>query len=173
MSRLSIQKVRSAAAVALLLSILLLAACGGAGPTELTIVASEYAFEVPEEIPAGTVSIRLENTGQEPHHAQLVRLNDGVTMDQFMAAGGTMISVAKGNRSSQVREACAKHRGFYLGSIGGVAANLAEHCIRKVDVLEYPELGMEAIWRIEVENFPAFIVIDDKGNDFFKELNLG
>ena len=86
MFRLSIQKVRSAAVVALLLSILILAACGGAGPTELTIVASEYAFEVPEEIPAGTVSIRLENTGQEPHHAQLARLNDGVTMDQFMAA---------------------------------------------------------------------------------------
>ena len=94
-------------------------------------------------------------------------------MDVFMAQGGTMISVAKGNRSPAVREACRKHRGFYLGSIGGVAANLAEHCIRKVEVLEYPELGMEAIWRIEVENFPAFIVIDDKGNDFFKELNLG
>jgi fumarate hydratase class I len=94
-------------------------------------------------------------------------------MDLFMAQGGTMISVAKGNRSPAVREACRKHRGFYLGSIGGVAANLAEHCIRKVEVLEYPELGMEAIWKIEVENFPAFIVIDDKGNDFFKELNLG
>ena len=94
-------------------------------------------------------------------------------MDQFMAAGGTMISVAKGNRSSAVREACKKHGGFYLGSIGGVAANLAEHCIKKVEVLEYPELGMEAIWKIEVENFPAFIVIDDKGNDFFKDLNLG
>jgi fumarate hydratase class I len=94
-------------------------------------------------------------------------------MHDFMAAGGTMISVAKGNRSAQVRDACAKHGGFYLGSIGGVAANLAEHCIKKVEVHEYPELGMEAIWRIEVENFPAFIVIDDKGNDFFKELNLG
>ncbi len=94
-------------------------------------------------------------------------------MDVFMAEGGTMISVAKGNRSPAVREACKKHRGFYLGSIGGVAANLAEHCIKKVEVLEYPELGMEAIWRIEVEDFPAFIVIDDKGNDFFKELNLG
>ncbi|MBZ0138838.1 MAG: FumA C-terminus/TtdB family hydratase beta subunit, partial [Pseudorhodoplanes sp.] len=94
-------------------------------------------------------------------------------MDLFMAQGGTMISVAKGNRSPAVREACKKYRGFYLGSIGGVAANLAEHCIRKVEVLEYHELGMEAIWRIEVENFPAFIVIDDKGNDFFKELNLG
>jgi fumarate hydratase class I len=91
----------------------------------------------------------------------------------FQAAGGSMISVAKGNRSPQVREACRKHGGFYLASIGGAAANLAEHCIKKVEVVEYPELGMEAIWRIEVEDFPAFIVIDDKGNDFFKELNLG
>lgn len=94
-------------------------------------------------------------------------------IDQFQAAGGSMISVAKGNRSAQVREACKKHGGFYLASIGGSAANLAEHCIKKVEVQEYPELGMEAIWRIEVENFPAFIVIDDKGNDFFRELNLG
>src|SRR5499426_3851512 len=94
-------------------------------------------------------------------------------IDQFQAAGGSLISVAKGNRSAQVREACAKHGGFYLASIGGAAANLAEHCIKKVEGVEYPELGMEAIWRIEVENFPAFIVIDDKGNDFFKELNLG
>jgi len=91
----------------------------------------------------------------------------------FQAAGGSLITVAKGNRSPQVREACQKHGGFYLASIGGAAANLAEHCIKKVEVLEYPELGMEAIWRIEVENFPAFIVVDDKGNDFFKELNLG
>ncbi len=94
-------------------------------------------------------------------------------IDQFQAAGASMISVAKGNRSAQVREACKKHGGFYLASIGGSAAALAQHAIRKVDVHEYPELGMEAIWRIEVENFPAFIVIDDKGNDFFKELNLG
>jgi fumarate hydratase class I len=72
-----------------------------------------------------------------------------------------------------VREACKKYGGFYLGSIGGAAANLAEHCIKKVEVVEYPELGMEAIWRIEVVDFPAFIIIDDKGNDFFKELNLG
>jgi fumarate hydratase class I len=91
----------------------------------------------------------------------------------FQAAGGSMVMLAKGNRSSAVREACHKHGGFYLASIGGSAANLAEHCIKKVDVLEYPELGMEAIWRIEVVDFPAFIVIDDKGNDFFKELNLG
>src|SRR4051812_3697616 len=94
-------------------------------------------------------------------------------IDAFQAAGGSMISVAKGNRSPQVREACKKHGGFYLASIGGAAANLAEHCIKKVEVLEYPELGMEAIWRIEGGDFPAFIVIDDKGNDFFKELNLG
>jgi fumarate hydratase class I len=94
-------------------------------------------------------------------------------VDQFQAAGGSMVMLAKGNRSSAVREACQKHGGFYLGSIGGAAANLAEHCIKKVEVLEYPELGMEAIWRIEVVDFPAFIVIDDKGNDFFKELNLG
>jgi fumarate hydratase class I len=91
----------------------------------------------------------------------------------FQAAGGSMVMLAKGNRSPVVREACRKHGGFYLASIGGAAANLAEHCIKKVETLEYPELGMEAIWRIEVENFPAFIVIDDKGNDFFKELNLG
>ena len=94
-------------------------------------------------------------------------------VDQFQAAGGSMVMLAKGNRSREVREACARHGGFYLGSIGGPAARLAQDCIRKVEVLEYPELGMEAIWKIDVENFPAFIVIDDKGNDFFKELNLG
>jgi fumarate hydratase class I len=94
-------------------------------------------------------------------------------VDQFQAAGGSLVMLAKGNRDRQVREACAKHGGFYLGSIGGAAARLAQDCIKKVEVLEYPELGMEAIWKIEVENFPAFIVIDDKGNDFFKELNLG
>jgi len=91
----------------------------------------------------------------------------------FQARGGSMVMVAKGNRSSQVRESCKKHGGFYLASIGGAAANLAAHCIKKVEPLEYPELGMEAIWRIEVEDFPAFIVTDDKGNDFFTELNLG
>jgi len=94
-------------------------------------------------------------------------------VEQFQAAGGSLVMLAKGNRSKEVRQACAKHGGFYLGSIGGPAARLAQDCIRKVEVLEYPELGMEAIWKIEVENFPAFIVIDDKGNDFFKELNLG
>jgi fumarate hydratase class I len=94
-------------------------------------------------------------------------------VDAFQAAGGSMVMLAKGNRSAAVRDACAKHGGFYLGSIGGPAARLAQDCIKKVEVVEYPELGMEAIWRIEVVNFPAFIVIDDKGNDFFKELNLG
>jgi fumarate hydratase class I len=91
----------------------------------------------------------------------------------FQAAGGSMVMLAKGNRSPAVREACQKYGGFYLASIGGAAANLAEHCIKKVETVEYPELGMEAIWRIEVVDFPAFIVIDDKGNDFFKALNLG
>lgn len=94
-------------------------------------------------------------------------------VDQFQSFGGSMVMLAKGNRSRQVREACGTHGGFYLGSIGGPAARLAQDCIKKVEVVEYAELGMEAIWRIEVEDFPAFIVIDDKGNDFFKELNLG
>ena len=88
-------------------------------------------------------------------------------VDEFQAAGGSMVSLAKGNRAAIVREACKKHGGFYLASIGGAAANLAEHCIKKVECIEYPELGMEAIWRIEVVDFPAFIVIDDKGNDFY------
>src|SRR5690606_10244968 len=91
-------------------------------------------------------------------------------VEQFQAAGGSMVMLAKGNRSRQVTDACAKHGGFYLGSIGGPAARLAEHSIRKVEVLEYPELGMEAVWRIEVEDFPAFIIVDDKGHDFFAEL---
>src|SRR5450755_4373694 len=91
-------------------------------------------------------------------------------VEQFQAAGGSLVMLAKGNRSRQVREACATHGGFYLGSIGGPAARLALDCIRRVEILEYPELGMEAIWRIEVENFPAFIVIDDKGNDFYEGL---
>jgi len=90
-------------------------------------------------------------------------------VEQFQAAGGSMIMLAKGNRSKQVTDACAKHGGFYLGSIGGPAARLAQDCIRKVEVIDYPELGMEAIWKIEIENFPAFIVVDDKGNDFFAE----
>ncbi len=88
-------------------------------------------------------------------------------VDEFQANGGSMIMLAKGNRSRQVTDACKKHGGFYLGSIGGPAARLAQDCIRKVEVREYEELGMEAIWQIEVEDFPAFIVVDDKGNDFF------
>jgi fumarate hydratase, class I len=88
----------------------------------------------------------------------------------FQAAGGSFVMLAKGNRSRAVRDACKQHGGFYLGSVGGPAARLAQDCIRKVEVLEYPELGMEAVWRIEVENFPAFIVIDDKGNDFYDGL---
>jgi fumarate hydratase class I len=88
-------------------------------------------------------------------------------VEQFQAAGGSQVMLAKGNRSRQVTDACQSHGGFYLGSIGGPAARLAQDCIKKVDVLEYPELGMEAVWKIEVEDFPAFIVVDDKGNDFF------
>ncbi|MBE89508.1 MAG: fumarate hydratase [Rhodospirillaceae bacterium] len=91
-------------------------------------------------------------------------------VDQFQAAGGSMIMLAKGNRSDMVIDACKKHGGFYLGSIGGPAARLSLDCIKKVECIEFEDLGMEAIWRIEVENFPAFIVTDDKGHDFFKEL---
>ncbi|PLW76766.1 fumarate hydratase [Cohaesibacter celericrescens] len=94
-------------------------------------------------------------------------------VDQFQSFGGSMIMLAKGNRSKAVTNACKEHGGFYLGSIGGPAARLAQDCIKKVECVEYPELGMEAVWRIEVEDFPAFIVVDDKGNDFFAELNLG
>ena len=91
-------------------------------------------------------------------------------VDLFQSHGGSMVMLAKGNRSAQVREACKKYGGFYLGSIGGPAARLAEHSIKKVDVIEYPELGMEAIWRIEVEDFPAFIVVNHEGKDFYAEL---
>jgi fumarate hydratase, class I len=91
-------------------------------------------------------------------------------VEDFQAAGGSFIMLAKGNRSRQVTEACKAHGGFYLGSIGGPAARLAQDCITKVEVLEYPELGMEAVWKIEVQNFPAFIVVDDKGNDFFDQV---
>jgi fumarate hydratase class I len=89
-------------------------------------------------------------------------------VQEFQAAGGSLVMLAKGNRSKAVKEACKTYGGFYLGSVGGPAARLAQDCIRKVEVLEYPELGMEAVWRIAVENFPAFIVIDDKGNDFYE-----
>jgi fumarate hydratase class I len=91
-------------------------------------------------------------------------------VDLFMRHGGSFVTLAKGNRSPQVRRACGEHGGFYLGSIGGPAAILAQRSIRHVEVLEYPELGMEAIWKIEVEDFPAFIITDDKGNDFFADL---
>ena len=90
-------------------------------------------------------------------------------VDRFQSAGGSMIMLAKGNRSKAVTDACQSHGGFYLGSIGGPAARLAQDCIKKVEVLDYPELGMEAVFKIEVEDFPAFIVVDDKGNDFFAE----
>jgi fumarate hydratase class I len=91
-------------------------------------------------------------------------------VEKFQAAGGSQVMLAKGNRSQQVTDSCQAYGGFYLGSIGGPAARLAQDCIRHVEVLEYPELGMEAVWRIEVEDFPAFIVVDDKGNDFFAEV---
>jgi len=92
-------------------------------------------------------------------------------VEEFQAAGGSKVMLAKGNRSKQVTDACQRHGGFYLGSIGGPAARLAQDNIRKVEVLEYPELGMEAVWRIEVEDFPAFIIVDDKGNDFFDSVS--
>jgi len=94
-------------------------------------------------------------------------------VDAFQAAGGSMVMLAKGNRSPAVTEACKKYGGFYLGSIGGPAARLAQDCIKKVEVLEYQELGMEAVWKIDVVDFPAFIVVDDKGNDFFAEFTGG
>jgi fumarate hydratase class I len=92
-------------------------------------------------------------------------------VDQFQAAGGSFVMLAKGNRSQQVTDACRRHGGFYLGSIGGPAARLAKDSIRKVDVIDFPELGMEAVWKIEVEDFPAFVVVDDKGNDFFADVS--
>ena len=91
-------------------------------------------------------------------------------VEQFQAAGGSLVMLAKGNRSKAVTNACKQYGGFYLGSVGGPAARLAQDCIRKVEVLEYPELGMEAVWKIEVVDFPAFIVVDDKGNDFYEGL---
>jgi fumarate hydratase, class I len=93
-------------------------------------------------------------------------------VDQLQSMGASMIMIAKGNRSQQVTDACKKYGGFYLGSIGGPAAVLAEENIKKVECIDFPELGMEAVWKIEVENFPAFILVDDKGNDFFKQLGL-
>jgi fumarate hydratase class I len=93
-------------------------------------------------------------------------------VELFQSNGGSLVMLAKGNRSQQVTDACQKHGGFYLGSIGGPAALLAQESIKKVELIEYPELGMEAIYRIEVENFPAFILVDDKGNDFFQSVSL-
>jgi fumarate hydratase class I len=90
-------------------------------------------------------------------------------VEQFQALGGSLVMLAKGNRSKQVTDSCKKHGGFYLGSVGGPAARLAQDCIKKVTVLDYEELGMEAVWQIDVVDFPAFIVVDDKGNDFFAE----
>jgi fumarate hydratase class I len=92
-------------------------------------------------------------------------------VEVFQRHGGSYVMLAKGNRSKVVTEACEQHGGFYLGSIGGPAARLAKDCITEVEVLEYPELGMEAVWKIEVRDFPAFIVVDDKGNDFFADVS--
>src|SRR2546430_16246422 len=91
-------------------------------------------------------------------------------VDLFQSHGGSLVMLAKGNRSRAVTDACRRHGGFYLGSIGGPAARLAQDCITKVEGLEYPELGMEAVWNIEVVDFPAFIIVDDKGNDFFTDV---
>jgi fumarate hydratase class I len=91
-------------------------------------------------------------------------------VEQFQALGGSMVMLAKGNRSRAVTDSCNTYGGFYLGSIGGPAARLAQDNIRKVEVLEYPEFGMEAVWKIDVENFPAFVIVDDKGNDFYADV---
>ena len=91
-------------------------------------------------------------------------------MDEFQSQGASLVMIAKGNRSDVVTEACKKYGGFYLGSIGGVAAVLSQSSIKSIECVEYPELGMEAVWKIDVEDFPAFILVDDKGNDFFKTL---
>jgi fumarate hydratase, class I len=133
--------------------------CGEALPSYFREHAIYYAG--PAKTPAGYVSGSFGPTTAG-------RMDSYV--DQFMAAGGSFVTLAKGNRGAEVREACRKHGGFYLGSIGGPAARLAKDRIAKVETLAYPELGMEAIWRIEVKDFPAFIVIDDKGNDFFAKL---
>ena len=115
----------------------------------------------PAKTPAGLRLGLVRSDDRRPH---------GLVRRSVHAHGGSLVTLAKGNRSPAVAEACKKHGGFYLGSIGGPAAILAQDNIKKVEVLEYPELGMEAIWKIEVEDFPAFIVVDDKGNDFFGRL---
>jgi fumarate hydratase class I len=93
-------------------------------------------------------------------------------VDEFQDHGASLVMIAKGNRSKVVTDACQKHGGFYLGTIGGVAAVLSQSSIRSIECVEYPELGMEAIWKIRVEDFPAFILVDDKGNDFFKKFGI-
>ena len=133
---------------------------GGGMPPYLKDMAVYYAG--PAKTPAGYASGSFGPTTAGRMDAYV---------DQFQAAGGSMVMLAKGNRSKQVTAACKAHGGFYLGSIGGPAARLAQDCIKKVEVLEYPELGMEAVWRIEVVDFPAFIVVDDKGNDFFADID--
>ena len=131
-------------------------------PMQVKVVTSYgLTFKVPAKTPAGMPcgSMGPTTAGRmDPY------------VDEFQDHGGSMIMLAKGNRSIDVTNACQKHGGFYLGSIGGPAAILAQENIKSIECVEYPELGMEAIWKIEVENFPAFILVDDKGNDFFKQL---
>lgn len=115
--------------------------------------------KTPEGMPCGSMGPTTANR-MDPY------------VDEFQSRGGSMIMLAKGNRTQQVTDACRKHGGFYLGSIGGPAAILAQENIRSIECVEYPELGMEAIWKIDVVDFPAFILVDDKGNDFFKKLSL-
>ena len=156
-----------------------------------TRVSLSGSLIVARDIAHAKLKERLEETGELPdyikdhpvYYAGPAKTPDGMAsgsfgpttagrmdsyVEEFQAAGGSLVMLAKGNRSAAVRRACETHGGFYLGSIGGVAAKLALDAIKKVEVLEYPELGMEAVWKIEVEDFPAFIVMDDKGNDFFK-----
>ena len=132
---------------------------GAPMPESLTTPPRSYAgpAQKPEDMPSGSFGPTTAGR-MDPY------------VDQFQAAGGSMVMIAKGNRSQQVTDACQKHGGFYLGSIGGAAAILAQNSIKNVELLEYPELGMEAIWKIEVEDFPAFILVDNKGNDFFRQL---
>jgi fumarate hydratase class I len=156
----------------------------GGGGNVVEIDLQQPMSEILAELTKHPVKTRLSLTGTV-YYAGPAKTPDGMAsgsfgpttagrmdsyVDQFQAAGGSMVMLAKGNRSQQVTDACQAHGGFYLGSIGGPAARLAQDCIKSVEVLEYPELGMEAIWKIEVEDFPAFIVVDDKGNDFFAEV---
>jgi len=134
------------------------------GGEELTPYFREYPVyyagpaKTPEGMPSGSFSPTTAGR-MDPY------------VDLFQSQGASMVMIAKGNRSQQVTDSCKKYGGFYLGSIGGPAAILAQNHIRKVEVLDFAELGMEAVWKIEVEKFPAFILIDDKGNDFFKAIN--